>query len=656
MKRILIGLVALAVLGAAGWFGFNLYVQHRATAEVEAAFEQMRSGGGKARHGKVAFELASRTLTVEDIDVEPGQQEFAHVKIAKVTAVGVRQADEARFSADSIEVAGVELAITYAERAKMKVNYKIPEITARDFSGPIRAANAPLSGSMIDAYRFVLAHYATITASSIVAPTIAVDIDAGTGNAGSGAFVYSGVSIQNVDRGKIATAKTDRIAYTLDVTQPGRPDKMTGEFSDFAAYDFDASALATALDPQQVKDESFHRIYRRLSAGPYVMTSAHGMRARVDGFTIDGVAIQPAKFRPAEILALVPTDRSTPPTPAQSRDVIDKLAGFFEGFRIDKIDVSKFSVETPQGTARLNAIKYDQNEFALQGLDAPTPQGPFKMERFALKSFKMASLLRWVTSLANPGQPPALARMLGLFGVFEDAEIKGVAAPYKTTKKLVTIDTLSVDWGQMVGSIPSKARIVAKLVTPTDPSDPKQLALIAGGLDKLAINLDLGAAWTEQSNGFVLEPANLDIGGVAKAQLRLALGNVPREIFSAEPAQVMGQAARVEAGAIELSLRDSGLIDLVVAQFARMQNVSRDAARQALVDSVKAQREQMVSANPDAGAAVDAIARFVETPGQTLAIKLAPRAKAPLMQLMQLLQTDPQNALAQFRIEASTGL
>lgn len=656
MKRILIGLIALAVLGAAGWFGFNLYVQHRATAEVEAAFEQMRSGGGKASHGKVAFELASRTLTVEDIDVEPGQHELAHVTIAKATAVGVRQADEARFSADSIEVAGLEVAITYAERAKMKANYKAPQIIARDFSGPIHAAAAPPSGSMIDAYRFVLAQYATITASSITAPTITVDIDAGTGNTGSGAFVYSGVAIQNVNRGKVETTKTDRITYTLDVSQPGRPDKMTGELSNFAAHDFDASALGAALDPQQANDDGFHGIYRRLSAGAYVMTSAQGMRARVDGFTVDGVAIQPAKFRPAEILALVPTDRSASPTPAQSRDLIDKLAGFFEGFQIDKAEIGKVSVETPQGPARLNAVKYDQNEFALEGFDAPTPQGPFRMERFALKSFKTASLLRWVTSLANPGQPPSLARMLGLFGVFDGAEIKGVTAPYKTTKKLVTIDTLSVDWGQMLGSIPSKAHVLAKLVTPTDASDPKQLALIAGGLDKLAIDLNLGVAWTEQSNSFVLAPAALDIAGVAKAELRVALGNVPREIFSAEPAQVMGQAARVEAGAIELSLRDSGLTDLVVAQFARMQNVSRDAARQALVDSVKAQREQIVSANPDAGAAVDAIARFVETPGQALAIKLAPRAKAPLMQLMQLLQTDPQSALAQFRIEASTGL
>ena len=44
------------------------------------------------------------------------------------------------------------------------------------------------------------------------------------------------------------------------------------------------------------------------------------------------------------------------------------------------------------------------------------------------------------------------------------------------------------------------------------------------------------------------------------------------------------------------------------------------------------------------------------TPGQTLKLKLSPRAKVPAMQLVQLLHTDPSIALAEFRIEASTGL
>jgi hypothetical protein len=68
--------------------------------------------------------------------------------------------------------------------------------------------------------------------------------------------------------------------------------------------------------------------------------------------------------------------------------------------------------------------------------------------------------------------------------------------------------------------MPSKAHLFAKMVTPTDPIDPKQLPLIAGGIDKRAIDLDLGAAWTASSDSFALVPATLDIGGIARAQLR----------------------------------------------------------------------------------------------------------------------------------------
>lgn len=335
---------------------------------------------------------------------------------------------------------------------------------------------------------------------------------------------------------------------------------------------------------------------------------------------------------------------------------MEKVANLYEGARVGKVTITDLSMDTPQGAAKLNVIRYSQGELALEGLDAPTPQGQFKMERFALKSFSVPNLMRWAAGLITPGRAPSPDQMLGLFGVLAGAEIKGVVAPFKTTKKLVTIDTLSLDWGQLVGSIPSKAHVVAKFVTPTDPSDPKQLPLFLSGIDKLAIDLDLGAAWTESSNSFALTPATLDIGGIAKAQLRMALNNVPREMFSTDPAQLMGQAARIEAGALEFSLRDNGGVDLAVTQFARTQNVNRDAARQALVESIKAKRELVASANPEAGAAVDAVASFIETPGQTLSIRLSPRAKAPLMQLMQLLQTDPQSALAQFRIEASTGL
>ncbi|RXT41914.1 hypothetical protein [Bradyrhizobium betae] len=655
MKRILIGLIAAVVLAAGGWFGFNLYVQHRATAEVEAAFERLRAGGSKASHGKVAFDLPSRTLTIEDIAVDPGNQPQAHVKIGAIKSTGVRQVDETRFAADSIDISGFEAAFDEVGPGKLKVFYKVPQMTLRDYAGPLHVQSAPASGSLIDMYRFVLDQFASVTATSVTVPAVNINFDAGS-SGGSGEVVYSGLALQNLGRGKVDAMKTERATFTINVPQPGKADKLTGEISTIIVNDFDSTPILAALDPQTSGDDGYRRVYRQISTGPCVLKSVQGMRMDIDGFAMEDIDVQPSKFHLAEMFAMLPQDKPAPPTPAQARELLEKIAGFYEGIRIGKLEIGKTSVSTPQGTGKINAVRYRQGEFAVEGVDAPSPQGQFKMERFALKSFSVPNLMRWAAGLATPGQAASPNQMLGLFRVLEGAEIKGVVSPFKNTRQLVTIDTISLSWGQLVGSIPSKANLVVKMVTPTDPTSPAQRALTMAGVDKLAIDLDLGAAWTESSGAFALTPATIDLGNLAKAQARFALANVPRGLFTTDPAQAMGQAAQIETGAIELSLRDSGVVDLVVAQFSRMQNVSRDAARSAIVEMIRAQGEKVTASNLDARAAVDAIAGFVATSGQTLTIKLTPLGKLPVLQLMDALNHEPIVALAQFRIEASTGL
>ena len=106
---------------------------------------------------------------------------------------------------------------------------------------------------------------------------------------------------------------------------------------------------------------------------------------------------------------------------------------------------------------------------------------------------------------------------------------------------------------------------------------------------------------------FALEPASLDLGGVLKASARVSLANVPRGVFSPNLAQATAMAAQIEAGPLELTLRDTGGIDLAVAQQARAQNISREPARRAIVDGIRSGREQAAGANPDAVAAVEAM-------------------------------------------------
>jgi hypothetical protein len=434
---------------------------------------------------------------------------------------------------------------------------------------------------------------------------------------------------------------------------------MTGEIANFASRDFDATALAAILDPQKATEDRYISVYGKTAAGPYTVTSAQGFRMRIDAMTLDDVGVRPAKLQ--TLLATIQAAGTAQPSPTQARELIERAASIYEGMRVGTAEMRGLSAETPQGPFKLQAIRFNLEdgkvgEFAFEGLDTNTPKGPLKLGRFALKSLDIANFMRTSAQFTNPARAPSPELIAGLFPLIGGVEIRGVTAPFKNTGKFVNLDNFDVNWGQFIGPIPSKVRVTAKMTTPIDASNPAMRQLVAAGIDPLSADGDIGAEWTEAGRNFVVDVPKLELGGLLKASARIALGNVPRQAFSANAVQAIGAAAQIEAGAIELSVRDLGTVDAGVAQYARAHNVSRDAARQAIVDSIMASSKDVASANPDAEAAVQALARFVESPGQTLVVKLTPLGKVPAMQLFQLLKTDPLVALAQFRIEASTGL
>ena len=74
-------------------------------------------------------------------------------------------------------------------------------------------------------------------------------------------------------------------------------------------------------------------------------------------------------------------------------------------------------------------------------------------------------------------------------------------------------------------------------------------------------------------------------------------------------------AAQIEAGTIEITVHDIGGVDLGIKQYARTQNLSADAARQAIVAAIRTNSTGVTEANPDAAIIVDALVGFIEKPG-----------------------------------------
>jgi hypothetical protein len=664
MIKILIGLVAAIVIATGGFFGFEFYVQHRVAGEVEAAFDQIRATGSKASHGKVSFDLSSHTITVADIAAESATQPPASVKIASFTASGVSQPEATRFTADSIEATGVAVDGSMAVGSGWHFAYKAPRIAIRDFSGPAGPKPSPALSSAADVYRFALENFAAVTASSVTAPSVTATASV-PGAAGAQAFdyTYSNLALRDIRDGRIAAMTVDRAGFTANIQQDGKTEKFGGEFESMAAYDFDSAAALAMLDPARANDDKYYRAYRQITVGAYAATLQKGMRMRMDGMTIDEVGLRPSRLQFSQLMAIVASapPPGTTPTPAQTRDVLEKAAGIYEGIRIGNAEMRGIALDTPEGPFKLAAIRLNLEngkigEFALEGLDARSPKGPVKVGRFALQSLDVASFIRISAQYSNPAQPPSPDLLLGLVPLIEGVEVKGFSAPYKNTGKPINVEVFSLDWGQFIGPIPSKARLIAKMSAPLDATDLGQQMLVAAGITTTVIDADLGAAWTEASRSFALEPVTLELGGVLKGSARVSFANVPREMFSTNPLQAAVMAAQIEAGTIEIALRDTGGVDLAVAQYARAQQVSRDAARRAIIETIKAGSTAMAANNPDALAVAGALTRFIETPGGTLTIKLTPRGKVPAMQLVGALKTDPLSALARFQVEASTGL
>ena len=665
MVKIVVGLLAAIMIAVAGFFGFEFYVQRQVAGEVEAAFAAVRASGAKASHGRVSFDLWSRTVVVADIAGESAAQPPVSVKIGRFTASGVSQPEAGRFSAERIEASEVELAGTMPVQAQLQFAYKAPRIEIANYTGPAGPLRRLDPAPSAEVHRFVFEHFAAVTAASITAPTITGSMTAAnTSAAGLGDYSYSGVAMRDIRDGRIATMTVDRVAFSATMDSGGKQERMTGEVADVAAYDFDAAATLAMFDPARAKDDNVYRAYRQMKSGAYSASLASGMRLRIDGMTANDIGIKPSKLQFPQLMAIIEASPppGTTPTTAQTRDLLEKAAGLYEGIFVGSAEVRGLSMETPEGPFSLAAIRLGSlengklAEFALEGLDARSPQGPVKIGRFALKSLDIANLVRMSAQFAVSRRDPGPDQLAALLLLLEGTEIRNLVAPYKATSQPVNIETLSLAWGQFVGPIPTRARAILKMSGPVDAGDPEPFNLLAGaGMTSASINVDLGAAWNEGTRAFALEPVTFEIGSVLTAAARASFSNVGRDMFSVNPLQAALNAAQAEAGPLEIALRDNGGVNLLVAQYARTQNVSREAARRALITQIRATAMQIASASPDAMAIAGAIARFIEVPGGTLTVKLVPRGKVAMMGLIDTLRTDPIAALARFQVDASNG-
>ena len=625
MRKILIGLVVLVLLAAGGYFGVTKWAQVRAEKEVDAAFETMRAAGLTAAHGAVGFDLIRRTLFVDDVVIQ-----------SSAWAMNLR--------APKVEFIGLSM----------------PDAPARqpDGSSNIAAARAALAAVKVASITVPSVDVAvqTLMPATAGAPSSPVDV----------VYAVSGIALTDVRERRVASLSIERTGFKLSSTVP-ELGNFDGEFTKWTANDIDLDVVLAMLDPAETtKEGPYRRAYGPVTAGPSKFEFQKGGRVEIEAFAGDAFEIKPGKYNLAAVMAMLEATRKAggTPSPKEMGQLSERFAGLYEGLRMGRMEARGLRVVVPAGgESKVEAVRFNGfengrlGELAVENVDIRVPQQePFTLARFSLMGLHFANMLRLGGRIAEQGRvgPELSASPLPLV---EGIAMDRLRLPIKPGREPIVVDMFDFSWSQFVGPIPTKAGLKLKFSTPLIADDQDFVRLLAAeGITALAASFDMAAGWTEATKTFAVAPFALDLTDWFSAKAALSLGNVPRDVFAIDPdyaAKVAILALGMEAGAFELTLRDSGGLDRLVGLYAKTQGLSRADARKEILAAFSKSAEPLLADHPELSPVVDAALKFLEAPKATLSIKLVPNGHVPLALLALAARTDPLAALANFKIEAT---
>lgn len=666
MRKVVTAVLAIVIVATAGYFGARGWAQSRVEREVESSLAPVRASGGNVSHGPVEIELLRREVKLSDIVAETPGAAGTAFRIGRVVATGVGDPGSGRVSAARLEVEDLAFDGTLPFADGLHVTAKIPRLVFEGYSGPAAVPAAGGAASALDAVRAMLQQFTAVTAQRVTIPAMFLSVALNGGPSRfSAEYGYSGVVARDIAGGRIGIATVDKLAAA--VTAPGAPNGpggFTTEIEGMETLDADVTPVLALLAGSA--DDQYRRVYRKLTAGTYTVafqTPQAPVRVTMDAFTAQDIALKPSKFPLERMIALFGTlpPPGQPPDPAQVLAALEMISGIYDGLRFGSVELRGMNATVSgQPDFRLGAFRMAGFEngriadMAFEGVDTRTPQNePVRIGRFALRGFAVSELMRTMGRIGAAGHQPSPDQMLALLQVLEGVEVQGmsVPAPAGAPGQTVDVDTARLSWGEFVDAFPTRVDATLRVTAPIRREDGELFAKLAdAGMTTTTVDATAGLRWSEDSGVLTLQPFTVGAAGIGTIEVRAGVGNVPRAALTLDPAAFMTAIAAAEAGPVEYSLKDLGILDLMVADVARTRNLSADEARRTMMETATQPAAALVPLDPDLSGVADAVAQFLEAGGGTLTVTATPKGHVRLLPLIANARDNAAAVLGQFRI------
>lgn len=660
MKKVLIGLGALALLAGGAFLGVVAWSKSQAQAQVDQTFAALRQSGASASHGGVGFDLFSRTLTVSNIAIRSADGSKS-IKIASLLASDVTPVVSGRFSAQTIEVNALEVSVDDPV-LHQKTVYGAPVVRIRGFEGPATALAVPEGAGKHEAVRFGLAQFAATVAARVEVPDLSAHITSTPANDRPHTLdaSYRLLLAEGIKGGKISTLSFDKLAFENVATGPGPEERMSGRLDNFNASEIDTTPILAlaATGTAAGTGGGYHTIYGRLAATGYTLTQTDGPTMSVGSILAEGVGLDPAILsfnRLDELAALTQDSRSL--SPAQSARLFDISADVLKGAALVSAELKNIKAGDATSSVEIASLGLRNfrsgtlENFAMRGLQGKTTDGqPLKLDALVLKGFSLTPIFAVSAKAMREGTEPSVEAALALLQGLKGVEISGLSYPEEVGQPPVTLQHLDMAWGDYVGMLPGRFTLkVSRFGGPISETDSAPFSyLAAAGMQAATLDLDLGLAYDRSAGTLTLSPARLMLDKAATLSVTATLTHVPASALE-DPVSLVAAAPTIAPGPMTIIITDHGLVDLAMRVQALATDQTPEALRSGFLAELQKTATEAAPAFPAAPSIAAAITSFLTDPG-TLTLSITPRDGA---RLMDVLGAEPLVALDSFAVTAT---
>jgi hypothetical protein len=484
-----------------------------------------------------------------------------------------------------------------------------------------------------------------LDATSVVIPEVHLDITskvAGSDTPMTQSAAYRDLHLDDIKAGK--AARVSAAGITADVKGPL---SMSYSIGPFLATDYDFAGWTRIIYAAAQPGEAPKQLAGPSSLQNMNFKGPNGVEINIGRASAGAMKMRPLATPLADFLPTMVTASATEKTlaPAEMAKMITLLADFYDAFAVDGMSMSDISIKIPDPSfqnASVRTLKIGSigdsrfAELGVEGLEVNASDGHVKLGRAALLGVDIKPFLSALAAIAKKGElseeamknldwRDAVPRLDSI--VVNNLDFAG---PQGSPAKSFTLAGYEIKLGNYVGAIPTSLQSRLDDLT----GDARLLQAEASQLQQLGYkNLDLSTStdiiWNENSKSISINDISARGANMGSVSLKGTLGNVPRELFAGSVAQMQVAGLGVTLGEATLRLENTGLLDKIVAQTAKIQNTTPDKLRAQWGTQAALGIPQILGGSDKAKALANAIASFIAKP-KTLSISVKAKDAAGL--------------------------